>query len=233
MVHNLPENESSSVAETSKRDQDLLKDIIKKGLHLSVQTARSFRVGRKMEGKERLLIVTLEDAGTKAELLKLAPQLRHLETPKRIYITPDQTKKEREEGRKLREELAARRQAGESNITIRRGKIVKLNTEAQAAETRPKTAAVSGVERTVEAETRPKTAAVSGVERTDESAPRPSPVAASVPGFSAAHNTRVGAPSVQTSNGETPLPAQAAPVRSSVDDSAPSDHDQRPQPGTY
>ena len=56
----------------------------------------------------------------------MAPQLRYLTSWKRIYVTPDLTKKERDEGKRLREELSNRRQAGEENLAIGRGKIVKL-----------------------------------------------------------------------------------------------------------
>lgn len=43
-----------------------------------------------------------------------------------VYISPDLSPKEREANRKLREELAARRSAGENNLTIRGGKIVSV-----------------------------------------------------------------------------------------------------------
>ena len=132
VVHNLPEDESATLAQQNHRDQEMFTDVVKEGLKLVTRPTRSFRVGKKLEGKPRLLIVTLENSEIKAELLRLAPQLRHLTTWTRIYITPDLPKKEREENRKLREELFARRQAGEENITIRRGKIIKL-PEARSA----------------------------------------------------------------------------------------------------
>ena len=80
-----------------------------------------------MAGKPRLLIVCLENSDTKAEILKLAPQLRYLTKWKRVFVTPDLTKKEREEGKRLPEELHARKQAGEENLTIRKGRIVQLH----------------------------------------------------------------------------------------------------------
>ena len=45
-----------------------------------------------------------------------------------IYITPDLSRAEREAARKLREELAARRRAGEANLAIRKGRIVATDT---------------------------------------------------------------------------------------------------------
>ena len=134
VVHNLPENDSMMVAERSKRDHDLFKDVIKEGLNIIINPTRSFRAGKMMADKPRLLIVTLENEEVKSELLRMAPQLRHLTTWKRIYVTPDLSKKEREEGKKLREELVRRRQDGEENIMIKRGRIMKIPVDDTAAE---------------------------------------------------------------------------------------------------
>ena len=131
VVHNLPEQEGESVAEKTENDIKLFKEVIKEGMSLIVRPTKAFRAGRKVEGKPRLLIVSLENVDTKVELLKMAPQLRHLTTWKRIYVTPDLPKKERDEGKRLREELSNRRQAGEENLAIRRGKIVKLSQTSQ------------------------------------------------------------------------------------------------------
>ena len=54
----------------------------------------------------------------------MAPQLRGSDKWGNIYITPDLTPAERETARKLREELTVRRAAGETNLIIRKGKIV-------------------------------------------------------------------------------------------------------------
>ena len=83
------------------------------------------------------MITTLENAETKMELLKMAPQLRHHERWKNIFVTPDLTREEREEGKKLRDELKARRQAGESNLMIRRGRIVVATSGDTAAGAQP------------------------------------------------------------------------------------------------
>ena len=51
--------------------------------------------------------------------------MRHSDRWPRVYLTPDLTRSEREEGRKLREELKKRRDSGEQNLTIRNRKIVE------------------------------------------------------------------------------------------------------------
>ena len=124
VIHNLPETEAESLTDRAQSDQEQFRDLVKDCFRMNIRTSRSFRAGKKIDGKPRLLIITLENIETKLELLKMAPQLRHHERGKNIFVTPDLTREEREEGKKLREELKARRQAGESNITIRRGRIV-------------------------------------------------------------------------------------------------------------
>ena len=47
-------------------------------------------------------------------------------TGSNIYINPDLTKQEREDGKRLRSQLAERRAKGERNPIIRRAKIIKL-----------------------------------------------------------------------------------------------------------
>ena len=130
VVHNLMESEGNSFKEKTEQDIRLFQDMVKDVFHLNVVVARAFRAGKKIENKNRLLIVTLDTPGVKHDLLRLAPQLRGSEKWGRIYLTPDLTRTEREAARKLREELAARKAAGECNISIRKGKIVSLSGAA-------------------------------------------------------------------------------------------------------
>ena len=125
-------------------------DVVKEGLKLVTRPTGYFQVGKILEGNYQetggILIVTLENSEIKAELLKLAPQLRHLITWIRIYITPDLPRREREENNKLREELFARRQAGEENIAIMKGKIIKLPEAGSAIVSYQQSADTKGVQ---------------------------------------------------------------------------------------
>ena len=71
----------------------------------------------------------LRSEADKYEVLKKVTNLRRLglnnETFKRTAITTDMSYKQREAEKLLREELRERRQAGEKNIKIRKGRIVK------------------------------------------------------------------------------------------------------------
>ena len=124
VVHNLPEATGNSAKEKIDMDILLFQEMVKESFHLNVAVSKGFRVGRVVLNKARLLIITLDTPGAKHDLLRLAPQLKGTDKWGNIYLTPDLTKAEREAARKLREQLAARRAAGEANITIRKGKIV-------------------------------------------------------------------------------------------------------------
>ena len=125
VVHNLPEESGDTLAERSSKDQAAFQNIVKEGLKLRIHSTKSFRAGKKIPERPRLLIVTMDTLEAKLDLLSKVPQLKDTKWSN-IYINPDLTKEEREEGRKLRAELKSRRQAGERNLTIRRGRVVSL-----------------------------------------------------------------------------------------------------------
>ena len=89
--------------------------MVKEGQKLSVKTVRSFRVGKRDEGKPRLLIMTLTNLSDKVEILRSATSLRDSKW-NNVFISPDLTWKEREKGRLLLKELARHRDEGEQHI---------------------------------------------------------------------------------------------------------------------
>ena len=129
VVHNLPEAEGTSQSERTSKDISLFQEVCKETFRVNVSVSRAFRVGRVDTSKNRLLIVTLDTPGVKQEVLKMSPQLRSSQRWGNIYITPDLSRAERESARKLREELASRRKAGENNLAIRRGRIVATDAD--------------------------------------------------------------------------------------------------------
>ena len=125
VVHNLPEQEGGTMTERSERDIALFITMVKDVMKIRTSSSKSFRVGKRHNDRPRLLIVTLDNPACKQDILRNAPQLRNSTEFGNIYITPDLTQKEREANRKLREELTARRRAGEANLTIRGGRIIQ------------------------------------------------------------------------------------------------------------
>lgn len=95
VIHNLKETAGESNTERAKGDSDKFKHMIKEGLKLVVETAKTFRVGRKDDTKPRLMVVTLTNVTDKMEILKLAALLRHTTEWSNVYISPDLTWKER------------------------------------------------------------------------------------------------------------------------------------------
>ena len=128
VVHNFPEAEGGSMEERSTRDRKLFQEVMKESFRLNVTVARSFSVDKSVNGRARLLIVTLETPGVKQDVLHKAPQLRSLDKWGNIYIIPDLTPAEREAARKVREELAAQRKSGETNLPICRGRIMTIES---------------------------------------------------------------------------------------------------------
>ena len=124
IVHNMKESTNTSHYSRCDEDGSTFRNIVREELKINVKVTNAYRVGKKVEGKPRLLVISLEDVDTKHEILKVASQLRDSADWSNVYITPDLTWKEREVGRKLREDLARRRANGEENLFIKQGKIV-------------------------------------------------------------------------------------------------------------
>ena len=134
VVHNLPEQDGSSLSERSENDITLFTAMLREVMKINVSASKSFRVGKRHTDRPRLLIVTLDNPASKHDILRYAPQLRNSDTYGNIYISPDLTQKEREANKKLREELSSRRKAGESNLVIKGGRIVQVPGKSRTAE---------------------------------------------------------------------------------------------------
>ena len=81
------------------------------------------RLGTKKSGSARPLKVTFSNIDIKREVLSKS-KLLNAGKHKNVFINPDLTPKQREQDRKLRIELKERRDAGEKDAQIKRGKIV-------------------------------------------------------------------------------------------------------------
>ena len=119
VVYNLPEHSEpgDSAAERTRKDTDKLCCIIREELRLNIRVSKAFRAGKKLPKKLRLLIVTLDSVEARVELIKMASQLRISAEWHSLFINLDLTQKEREDGEKLRQELAARKRAGKETCT--------------------------------------------------------------------------------------------------------------------
>ena len=98
------------------------------------------RLGRKKSSdpeKARPLRFKVKDIDSKNILLRAGNLLRNSrdKSIKNIYITPDLTKRQRDDAYKLRQEKKQRQGEGEENLRIVRGKIIK--NQPRSKPTRP------------------------------------------------------------------------------------------------
>ena len=120
IVHNLPEEP----LDNHHSDADTFLELCRISFDLHINIIKSVRLGQKSNTKTRSLLIKVDNEESQKQILALAPKLRFSETWSRVYIQPDMSPKEREAHKKLYEELKKRKNQGESNLVIRRGKIV-------------------------------------------------------------------------------------------------------------
>ena len=93
--------------------------------YISVKVIRVkvIRLGKKVEGKDRLMLAELKEGTMVRECLSNAKKLKTVDDWKKVFITPDLDKQERLRNKELREELWRRRKDGEENLIKIRGKL--------------------------------------------------------------------------------------------------------------
>lgn len=130
IVVNLPESGEEKVEDRQREDIQRVKERLAKIPEVEVGEVRDpVRLGKRDIGngsRPRMLRITVQKEETRRKILSLAHTLNEgIKDPKgRVYFNADRTPKEREEFRKLREELE-RRKKDEPDLVIRGGKIVK------------------------------------------------------------------------------------------------------------
>ena len=135
VIYGLTENQEKDTKERQKYDEILIKQIISE-LELEELKFKTMRIGKLVINKVRPIKIELKEESDKFRILKRAKNIRKTEIAKfkKIIITTDMTFKEREINKILREELKARRDAGEKNLKIKDGKIVPSVQEGAGRE---------------------------------------------------------------------------------------------------
>ena len=117
----------------AESDIDALERIFANGLHLdfSRHVVTAVRIGRQVvPDRPRPLKVQIKSADGKKEILVRARSLKETMSFKRIFITPDLTRKQQSADKELRMKLKQFREQGETGAKIKYGKIVK-NVDGQ------------------------------------------------------------------------------------------------------
>ena len=128
IIHNVPE---SATENRKEEDSAKLKEIFAVMKCEDVKAKSFVRLGRPIDGQQRLIKVVLGSVTNKHQLLGGTKLLRTKDGDgssthgwSNVFVTPDLTKEEREKNRLLRQELAKRKNDEKNeNLVIYRGKI--------------------------------------------------------------------------------------------------------------
>ena len=131
IIYNIPEPKSKDSTGQKKDDIAVINAIAEEIGSTALDIVDVARLGTKASDKSRPLKVRLNSLSQWRFLLINARKLRNSDQFSRIYINPDLSYKERQALRELRQELARRKTAGEKDIFIHRGQIVKKTSTTQ------------------------------------------------------------------------------------------------------
>jgi PHD-finger len=122
------------VEDVNMSDADIIKHVVSNGLKLdhTRHIEEITRIGKTVNGKVRPIRVVLRAWESKKELLQRAKDLKDDDRFKKIYITPDLTRKQQEADKNLRDNLKKIRAEGEPTAKIQAGRVIK-NLEGQQA----------------------------------------------------------------------------------------------------
>ena len=134
IVFNAPEPKSTESSQRKAEDREFFNSLID---HIGIDPVDVIdvvRLGAKTSDKLRPLRVQFNNLGHRRSVLVNAKKLRDSSSDvfKGVYINPDLSVKERQVQRNLRSELARRKENGESDIFIRRGRIVKQRNSSHS-----------------------------------------------------------------------------------------------------
>ena len=140
IVFNVPEPKSADISQRKTEDREFFNSLVEDIGIAPVDIADVTHPGAKIANKSRPLRVQLNNLSQRRSVLSNAKKLRNSSSRsfKEIFINPDLSPKERQAQKELRSELARRKEAGESGIFIRRGRIVKQNKSINQAVSNPR-----------------------------------------------------------------------------------------------
>lgn len=120
VIHGVPETDA-------EQDIEQVAEILGMGLHMDFErhVASMVRIGKLEDNKARPLRIVVKSLDGKKEILSRAKDLKEVEKYKRMFISPDLTRKQQRVDKELRTELKKFREQGEDTARIRYGKIVK------------------------------------------------------------------------------------------------------------
>ncbi len=131
LLFRLPESTSDSPQKAYEDDFINTMNIIDPEKKLqNTDVIKLYRVGSKDSPRPRPVIIRFQSLEKRNDILKMS-RLFHTSAGHekiQVYVAPDRTKKEREDHKKLVEELKRRKSEGEEDLTIQNGKIVHVQS---------------------------------------------------------------------------------------------------------
>ena len=125
IIHSMPE-------ETPSQDHEKVGSLLESEFDVPKLSISSITwLGKSSGNKPRLMLVALDKEQHKRTIIKKATKLRESRRWNTIYVSPDLTIKEREINKALRDELKRRKENGEQNLIIKRGRIVSKGNNFQ------------------------------------------------------------------------------------------------------
>ena len=120
VIHGLPDIDA-------EQDIDQVAAILCNGLHMDYDrnVSSMMRIWKLDVNKPRPLRIVIKSLDGKKEILSRAKDLKNVDTFKRMFISPDLTRRQQKVDKELRTELKKFREQGEGSAKIKYGKIVK------------------------------------------------------------------------------------------------------------
>lgn len=126
VIAGVPECNTGSTEERKRADGEFCRKMFS-DLSATTDFEEAIRIGRPSQDRPRLLKVRFKSMDGKIRVMRTSKELRNLGHYKNVFINSDRTRLEQSIDKKLRDELKTRKESGEDNLIIYKGKIVNRN----------------------------------------------------------------------------------------------------------
>ena len=123
IIHNVPELDCNDREKRVDHDKKEMLSIAG-SINVDIDIVKVIRLGKKVEGKDRLMLVELREGTMMQGCLSNARKLKTVDDWKKLFITSDLDEQERLKNKELHEELWRHSQDEVENLIIHKGKIV-------------------------------------------------------------------------------------------------------------
>jgi len=121
ILHNIPESNAESADQQKQHDTDTAMAIINQHLNIPTSISNAIRLGKKID-KPKVLRITVDSDQAKVKILCNCTKIRSFSDPEylqQVFITSDQTLKEREANKLLRSKLIEMNKDGQKKYRIK------------------------------------------------------------------------------------------------------------------